>query len=68
MRGVVVIVAVVVSVFMTIMAVGIMCRRCLRRDSQWRMSGVAMHAVRVGMIVFGSGIHISIMSVNRANA
>ena len=67
MRGVDVIVVVVVRVFMTIMAVGIMRRR-LRRDGQRRMSGVAMHAVRVGVVVFGSGIHVSIMSVNRANA
>ena len=54
MRGVVVIVIVaVVSVFMTIMAVGIMRCKRLRRDGQRRMSGVAMHAVRVGVVVFG---------------
>ena len=68
MRGVVVIVVVMVSVFMTIMAVGFMRCKRLRRDGQRRMSGVAMHAVRVGVVVFGRWFHVSIMSVNRANA
>ena len=65
MRGVVVIVMVMVSVFMTIMAVGIMRCKRLRRDGQRRMSGVAMHAVRVGVVVFGRWFHGSIIASPR---
>ena len=42
---------------MIVMAMGIMRRNRLLTNSQRRMSGIAVHAVRIVVVVFGRGIH-----------